>query len=198
MTDSPLTRDELLPHLGLPVHVQARIARVGAVSRRGSVYQTLLINQITVSPDVEIDHAWLTFGPTGSARIIRLRRAIENDCPIRLDAKVAPYATDGLIRLGLADPHNAEVQVAGRWKCLIRGIEPRLGDNYLDHHLDDDLFSAEREHQRPVAEALRALPRPDKAARQMLSAYWLRGELLSAKQLAHAQRITGCYELKTA
>ncbi|TDE87383.1 hypothetical protein [Deinococcus sp. S9] len=186
----PLTRDELRPYVGLPVHVEARLVRVGAKPLRGDVMQhTLLIGDLAVTGGMRIDHAWLKFGPTGSARIQKLRPKLTEGTPVRLDAKVAMYVTEGVPRLGLTGPHNAEVRLRGRWRLLVRGIEKYVTDDWEDELLDDALYEDEREAQRPVLEALLACPGRDRAAQQMLDAYFIRGELVSERQLAHARRL---------
>lgn len=188
---TPLVRDALRPYVGLPVHVTATLERVGAKPVGHEIQHTLLIRDITCD-GVEIEHAWLKFGPTGSARIAKLRDKIwPGQTPLRCEAKVAMYVTDGVPRLGLSGPHNAEIMIGNKWRCLVRGIERYPTDDYDDELYEEDLYDSEREAQATVLAALRDCPGRDKAAEQMLAAYWCRGELVSDRQLAHAMRLLG-------
>lgn len=185
---TPLTREALRPLVGLPVHVTGRLARTGGVKVGRHDLITLLLSEIIAAPGIDIEHAWVRFGPTGSARIQKLRRRLDPGLTVRLDAKVSMYETDGVPRLGLAAPHNAEVLVGGKWKLIIRGIERYGGDDYDDELYEDTLFEITRAEQQAVMTALRECPGRDAACEQMLLAYWVRGELVSERQLAHARR----------
>lgn len=189
---APLTREELRPYVGLPVHAEGRLVRVGAKPQRGvgsELQHTLLLGSLTVTGGVLIEHAWLKFGPTGSARIHKHRKHLTEGTLVRLDAKVALYETGELLRLGLTGAHNVEVQIGGKWRCVVRGIEKYTTDDWEDGLYETELFEGERARQRPVLEALREHPGLGRAERQMLQSFFVRGELVSERQLAHARRI---------
>lgn len=189
MSATPLTREELRPSVGLPVAVQARLVRVGARPLRGEVQHTLLLEDLTVSPGVQIEHAWIKFGPTGSGRIARWRMQMRPGDPLTLKAKVAMYVTGGVPRLGLTGPHDVVMWIQGKRRCIVKGIERYATDDFEDDLYEEVLYEDEREQQRPVLEALLSRPGRDRAAQQMLDAFFVRGELVSERQLAHARRL---------
>lgn len=192
-----MDRIELLPHVGQPVHVTARVDHVGRLSFRNEPDErTVLLREVNVEgSDAQFEHTWLRLGATASDRITRVEDQIIG-AQIRFDAVVGLYRhrSGNSLRLGFTGAHNITASIGGKEKLLARAPttyreQKAARDEWgLIEQVHEEL---RMELQRPIMERLSDAvqgSRVDKSIAGMLARYFTRGCPVTDPQLQHAVR----------
>lgn len=187
-----MKRQELESYLGEEVEIEGTIKKIGVqklpTAHKKEKRRALLIKEILINNQkAKFDHLWIKLGPNASIRASKWEDMILGSRGY-LSAKIAYYQSIDQSRFGIVSPRNIRVKIGKKVKLLSRGTEQYPGMQ-IDKKLEKELQEYRYRKQRTIMEAIRALPKQDKALSQMLHTYFIKKMPVSAKQFDHAKRI---------
>ena len=189
MTDD--SRNSLAPLAGLPVTVDAAIARWGSAFLQGKTIYSLMLTDLRIAeqPRPEIDHLWLRLGVTGSQRVKKHLPTLE-EMRCTLKAVVTPYEREnGLSSHGIA--LASDVFLVGPRRSYLLNRQPEVvhGEEHGGKEMraiHNALYRRSHEAQRDLMIALSAHRLPRHLTRAVQRFH--RGELATPGEVREARR----------